>query len=428
MIPEIDFKSPTEIKLFQEAKLKEVLRYITNNSPFYKRRLKDHAHLISSVNTLEDLVKLPVTTKEDLQQHNGDFLCVPTSKIIDYVTTSGTTGKPVTFALSHKDLDRLAYNEAVSFATAGVTSLDTLQLTTTMDRCFMAGLAYFLGARELGAGIVRAGAGIPALQIESMFRFNPSYLITVPSFVLKIIDYGKSQNIDLNTTSISKIICIGEPIRNQDFSLNVLASKIKERWDVELYSTYASTEMSTAFTECSAHKGGHHRPDLIIVEVLDENNCPVQEGEEGELTITTIGVEAMPLLRFKTGDIVKVHAQPCSCGRNTVRIGPVIGRKKQMIKYKGTTLYPQAISNVLAHYEQIEAFVIELYKNEIDTDEIVIKLAGKNLSNGFLENVKQHFQTALRVLPKIQFCEKEEIYSLQFSKGDRKPRIVIDKR
>jgi len=123
--------------------------------------------------------------------------------------------------------------------------------------------------------------------------------------------------------------------------------------------------MQTAFTECSEGKGGHHQPALLIVELLDENNRQVKIGEPGEVTITTLGVEAMPLLRYKTGDICIAFDEPCLCGRKTLRLSPVIGRKKQMIKFKGTTLYPPALFDLLNEMEEIKDFVAEVYSNEI---------------------------------------------------------------
>ncbi|HCO85809.1 MAG TPA: phenylacetate--CoA ligase, partial [Arenibacter sp.] len=180
MIPEIEKASAEAIKQLQEQRLRELIEYITQNSAYYKRIFQEHNLLASDIKTLADLTKLPTTSKEDLQQYNDDFLCVDRHKIIDYVTTSGTLGEPVTFALTDNDLNRLAYNEAISFDCAGVTANDILQLTTTIDRRFMAGLAYFLGARELGAGIIRVGAGIPELQWDSILKFKPTYLIVVP--------------------------------------------------------------------------------------------------------------------------------------------------------------------------------------------------------------------------------------------------------
>ncbi|MGJ8547985.1 phenylacetate--CoA ligase family protein [Winogradskyella wichelsiae] len=428
MIPEIEYASKAEINNFQVGKLKVLLQYLNTNSAFYKRLFSTHKIDISTINSLEDLAAIPTTTKDDLQQYNDDFICVPKNKIVDYVTTSGTLGDPVLFGLTDSDLDRLAYNEAISFACAGVGQDDVIQLMTTIDRRFMAGLAYFLGARKLGAGIIRVGNGIPELQWDSILKFKPTYIIAVPSFLLKLIEYAKQHNIDLNNSGIKGAICIGEPLRAQDFSLNTLSKKIKESWNIELYSTYASTEMNTAFTECEQQKGGHQHPELIITEILDDNNQPVAKGESGELTITTLGVEGMPLLRFKTGDIVKAHYEKCECGRNTMRLGPVIGRKKQMIKYKGTTLYPPAMHNILNDFNEVEAFVIELSHNSIGTDEILIKIAVNTPTESLLQSIKNHFRAKLRVLPKIEFSDKKEIQKLQFPKMSRKPVMVIDKR
>lgn len=428
MISEIEYASKAKINDFQVEKLRELLVYLNSNSAFYKRLFKTHHIDINSINSLEDLAAIPTTSKDDLQKYNDDFICVPKNKIVDFVTTSGTLGEPVIFALTDKDLDRLAYNEAISFACAGVGSDDIIQLMTTIDRRFMAGLAYFLGARKLGAGIIRVGNGIPELQWDSILKFKPTYIIAVPSFLLKLIEYAQQHDIDINASGIKGAICIGESLREQDFSLNTLSKKIKENWNIELFSTYASTEMNTAFTECETHQGGHQHPELIITEILDTNNKVVAEGEAGELTITTLGVEGMPLLRFKTGDIVKSHSQKCSCGRNTNRLGPVIGRKKQMIKYKGTTIYPPAMHNVLNDFAEVETYIIELSHNSIGTDEILIKIATLEATEDLLQNIKDHFRAKLRVRPKIEFCAKKEIQRLQFPKMSRKPMMVIDLR
>jgi phenylacetate-CoA ligase len=292
----------------------------------------------------------------------------------------------------------------------------------------LAGLAYFLGLRKLNMGVIRVGAGIPELQWDSILKYKPTYLITVPSFLLKLIEYAEMHNIDVNNSGIKGAICIGESLRNQDFSMNTLSQKISEKWNIKLFSTYASTEMSTAFTECEHSIGGHHHPELIIIEVLDENNTPVKNGESGELTFTTIGVEAMPLVRFKTGDIVQLHSNPCSCGRNTFRVGPVIGRKQHMIKYKGTTLYPPAMNDVLNDFETIESYIIEISTNDLGTDEILIKIAVKEQSEVFLQELKDHFRAKLRVTPKIEFSTIEILNPLVFNQMSRKPIRFFDKR
>lgn len=428
MIPKIETASMAEIKTFQEQKLRESLLYVSQHSPFYQKRFADAGISTAEIKTLEDLRKLPVTTKADLQQYNDDFLCVPQNKIIDYATTSGTLGDPVTFGMTDDDLERLAYNEAISFDCAGIKEGDVVQLMTTIDRRFMAGLAYFLGLRKMKVGVIRVGAGIPELQWDSILKYKPTYLITVPSFLLKLIEYAEVHGIDYNNCGIRGAVCIGESLRNQDFSLSTLSRKITEKWDIKLFSTYASTEMSTAFTECGQANGGHHHPELIVVETLDDNNNPVADGEPGELTFTTLGIEAMPLVRFKTGDIVRLHTEPCACGRNTLRVGPVIGRKQQMIKYKGTTLYPPAMTDVLTGFSNIESHIIEIYTNDLGTDEIVIKLAVKQETEAFLHEIKDHFRAKLRVTPKIVFTTTAILNQLIFNPMSRKPIHFFDHR
>ncbi len=426
--PSIERSTSEEIKIFQEQKLQELLTYLETHSPFYQKLFKAHNINISDIQTLEDLQKIPTTVKNDIQQNNDDFFCITPDKIVDYSTTSGTLGDPVTFGLSDNDLERLAYNEAISFACAGIQKGDVVQMITTIDKRFMAGLAYFLGLRKMGASVVRMGPGIPELQWDSIFRYKPKYLITVPSFLLKMIDYAEKHGIEYGNSSVYGAVCIGESIKNQDFTDNILSQKIKEKWNIKLFSTYASTEMSTAFTECELQNGGHHHPELIITEILDDEGKPVEEGESGELTITTLGVEAIPLLRFKTGDIVKAHYEPCQCGRNTMRLGPVIGRKQQMIKYKGTTLYPPAMNDILNDFNSLQCYQIVIQTNEIGLDEIIIKLSTENNDENFVNEVRDHFRAKLRVSPKIEIIDFDILSKTVFNPNSRKPITFVDLR
>lgn len=428
MIPAIETASREEIIAFQEQKLQETLVYVSQNSPYYKKLFLENEIDISQIKSLADLSKLPFTTKSDIQQNNDEFLCVPYREIVDFATTSGTLGDPVTFGQTDKDLERLAYNEAISFECAGIGKDDVVQLMTTMDRRFMAGLAYFLGLRKLGAGVIRVGAGIPELQWDSILKYKPSYLITVPSFLLKLIEYAEIHQINYKNSGIKGAICIGEALRNQDFTNSRLSEKIAEKWDIKLYSTYASTEMSTAFTECEHSRGGHHHPELIIIETVDENGNVISNGEVGELVVTTLGVEGMPLVRFKTGDLVQIHEDACSCGRNTFRVGPVVGRKQQMIKYKGTTLYPPAMMDVLNGFSNVEAHLIEISTNDLGTDEIRIRMAVKEESDAFLKEIRDHFRAKLRVTPQLEFATKQELLPIIHNPMSRKPLTFFDLR
>lgn len=426
--PEISYQTVTEIKQFQELKLIELLNYLERKSPFYKNLFGDSGISVDSIKTLADLVTVPVTTKEDLQQRNNDFLCAAPEMVIEYSSTSGTLGSPVTIMQTNYDLDRLAYNEYCSFVCAGASQKDIFQLMLTLDRQFMAGMAYYSGLRKLGAGIIRLGPGVPSLQWETILRIQPTAIVAVPSFILKMIEYAQLHGIDINNTSVKKAICIGENIRNPDFQLNILGKKITENWNIGLYSTYASTEMQTAFTECEHGKGGHLNPELLIVEVVDENNIPVKSGEPGEVTITTLGVEGMPLLRYKTGDVCFFVDEPCACGRNSIRLSPLIGRKKQMIKFKGTTLYPPALFDLLNEMEEIADFVAEVYSNDIGMDEVLLHLHARNFSDETDRKIRAYLQARLRVSPHIRYAGADEIRQLQFGEAGRKAIKFIDKR
>ncbi|MEO6722702.1 MAG: AMP-binding protein [Ferruginibacter sp.] len=425
---EIAYQPTNVIREMQGKKLHELLTYLNQHSPFYKDLFHTNEIDIAGIKTLEDLVRVPTTVKEDLQLRNNDFVCVPRNKIIEYSSTSGTLGSPVTVALTENDLNRLAYNEYASFTSAGGSADDVYQLMLTLDRQFMAGMAYYSGLRKLGAGIIRLGPGVPSLQWETILRLKPTAIVAVPSFIVKLIQFANEHNIDINTTSVNKAICIGENIRNTDFSLNILGKKITEAWKIQLYSTYASTEMQTAFTECREGKGGHHQPELLILELLDENNQQVAAGQPGEVTITTLGVEGMPLLRYKTGDICQYHNEPCACGRNTTRLSPVVGRKKQMIKYKGTTLYPPALFDLLNEMEDVKEFVAEVYQNEIGLDEVLLHLLPINNTEETDRKIRAYLQAKLRVSPHIHYASAEEMQKIQFPESVRKPVKFIDKR
>jgi phenylacetate-CoA ligase len=426
--PEIEKKSKEEIKKFQESKLSATLSYLKNNSKFYSELFSASNIDINSIKSLEDLSNLPFTTKDDVQARNDDFICVEKRKIVDYVTTSGTLGDPVVVPLTDKDLERLAYNEAISFVCTGADENELYQLTATIDRRFMAGLAYFLGARKLGAGIIRVGSGIPELQWDTIRKMQPTALIAVPSFILKMMDYAEQHGIDFKNSSIKKAICIGEPLRNDDFSFNSLGKRIKEKWNIELYSTYASTEMGAAFTECEHGVGGHHHPELLITEFVDLDGKPVENGQPGELVITNLDIEGMPLLRFKTGDVCRHYYEPCKCGRTTLRIGPIIGRRQHMIKYKGTTLYPPALYDILDNISGIVNYIVEVYTNDIGTDEIQIRIGCIEIKENLEKEIKDHFRAKLRAAPAVLFESPQTITKLQFPETGRKAIKFFDNR
>ena len=426
---DIEFKKPEEIKAFQEGLLHDALIYLKENSKYYQRMFEKYHIDIEKIRTIEDLQKIPFTEKKDLQLFNDDFLCCPREKVVDYITTSGTLGDPVTFGCTELDLQRLAYNEKKSFECAGLHPGNIVQLMTTMDKRFMAGLAYFLGIREMGASIIRVGNGIPELQWDTIERIHPDTIMCVPSFILKLINYAEEHNIDYRNSSIRRIIGIGEGLREQDFSLNLLGRRIKEKWDVDLFATYSSTEMGATFSECQYGCGGHVHPELIIVEIIGDDDLPVPDGQPGEIVVTTLGVEGMPLLRFRTGDIAAKITDQCQCGRYSYRLTPLVGRKNNMIKFKGTTLYPPAINDVLDNTDYVTGYVIEVSTNDAGTDNVCVKLSLRpEAPADAVKQLKDSFRSRIRVAPDIEVLPAEEIQRINFPAKSRKPIKFIDLR
>jgi len=416
-------------RVFQIDSLKQTLEYVAKNSPYYKEIFNDGNISPNQIQSLNDFKNLPFTTKNDIQLRNDDFLCVDKKKVIDYCSTSGTLGEPVHILLTENDLERLALNEYMGLQLAGVSSDDCIQLTTTIDRRFMAGLAYFLGARKMGCGIIRNGSGIAGMQLDTILKFKPTVIIAVPSFLLKLIEYADENNIDLKNSSVKKAICIGESIRTNKNVLNNLGNRIIKDWPIELYSTYASTEMQTCFTECINGNGGHLLTNLVYPEIVDDQNKPVMDGVSGELVITTLGLEGMPLIRYKTGDICSMVTEPCGCGRQSPRLTHISGRKMQMLKIKGTTIYPAAIFNILDECFPVANYITEAFYDTLGGDSLKISLSLKPGFNAAkMHEITEKLVAGLRMKPEIEVLTFEEVEKKLWKDGSRKPSKFIDHR
>jgi len=269
------------------------------------------------MNDAPALNTLPTVDKKVLSERNLDFLCVPREQVVEIVTTSGTTGQPLLWMLTESDVQRLALNEKISFDCAGLTANDTVLVAVAMDRCFMAGLAYWLGLRELGCAVVRTGASSPTLILEMIQRVQPTVIVAVPSFLRHVADKARETGVDLKNCPVKKAVCIGEPIRDRALALNASGRAIEKAWGAKIYSTYGVTELANSLCECDAGAGGHLHGEQLHLEILDDAGQPVADGEVGEIVATTFGVEAMPLIRYRTGDCAAIFRAPCICGRTT---------------------------------------------------------------------------------------------------------------
>ncbi|MHC4216524.1 MAG: phenylacetate--CoA ligase family protein [Planctomycetota bacterium] len=315
----IEFQSVEAIEEFNNQLLRDHVQYCYGNSAYYRRVFEQRGIKPDQIKSKEDLRLLALTTKEDLEQNSESFLCVPEQEIVDICQTSGTTGKPVLLSQSLSDLERVGYNEKISFLAAGMTANDKVMIACALGRCFMAGLAYFEGVRQIGATAVRTGSGNPGILAQSVLLYRPSVIVCVPSQALLMAETIRQSGDDPAGLGVRMLICIGEPVRTVDLEYCELGQRLANIWNCDVIGTYACTEIATSFTDCSEGMGGHFHPELITVEVVDEKGDPVEPGQAGEIVATPLQVTGMPLLRYCTGDIASYFIDPCSCGRNTSR-------------------------------------------------------------------------------------------------------------
>lgn len=419
-IPENDFLSPEELRSVLERYLREHLEYCRTRSPYYRKLLGERDF---STFPLDRLAELPLTDKRDLAEHIDEFLACPWEEIEDVVFSSGTTGVPCRVAYSGSDMQRLAYNERRCFHAAGMTPSDRVLLTCTLDRCFVAGLAYYLGVRALGAAAIRNGLNTIESHIEVMKALRPTMIVGVPSFLRHLGLEMRNRGID--TSSVRRLICIGEPVRDEKMRLSGLGEQLGEIWNAPIHSTYASSEIVSSFCECTATCGGHLIPDLAIVEIVDEKGNVLPEGEIGEVTVTPMRVTGMPLIRFRTGDISFLIRERCACGRWSPRLGPILGRRAHMLKCRGTTLYPQVLYSVLDQSPEVaEYYIVASGENLSDRVEAVVALKEPGSST---ERIAERLKAKCRLQVPIREVSLEEARRQIFSVS-RKPVRFVDLR
>ncbi len=393
--------------------------------PFYQEMFGRVSLTPTDFQTLSDLCRLPFTTRTDLDQNPQLFCQEETTEHRDIALTSGTTGEPVIVPYTASDLERLAFNETMAYYGAGIRPNDRVLLTVTLDRCFIAGMAYYSGLVKLGAAAIRSGPGQPARQWQIIKKLKPKALVGVPSFLLQLGQWGLENNLKVAQSGIKSLITIGEPIRYPDNSLTPLGQQLSSIWQADIYASYGATEFETAFCECTSACGGHVHPELMIVEIIDDHGQLLPHGQAGEIVVTPLGVQGFPLVRFRTGDVARLSDSPCNCGWKTERLGPIEGRLAQRLKYRGTTLYPETIFRTLEAMN-IHHFYLEIRSSMDLSDEIrVIIGSDTHLQH---ETISENLQSALRVRPEIIIRPLAEVQKMTEQDGSRKRKTVFDLR
>lgn len=423
---DLEWADPERIAEVQLERLRAHLTYAIERSPWYGRALAGLDP--RDLRDLASLADLPTTEKSDLTGANEAFRAAAPEDIVDVCLTSATTGdRPTVLDQTAEDLARLAYNEQTAFATAGLGESDCLLVGAALDRCFMAGLAYFMGGLRLGARCVRMGAGSPAQYWQTLRATSPSAVVSVPSLMRKVAEHAMESGEEPANAGVDRLIAIGEPTRGADMELLPGARRLEELWGAPVYSTYASTEIATTFCECETRRGGHLRPELIVAETIGEDGRTVAPGRPGEVIVTPLGVRGMPLVRFRTGDISFRIEEPCPCGRRTWRLGPVIGRRNQMLKYRGTTVFPQTLLAPLEGHPGVAGAYVEAHRYGDGTDRVVVCVSVRDASLD-ASALGDLVRASARVAPEVRLIDEMELNARVYGSGKRKRTVFFDLR
>ncbi|HEC81087.1 MAG TPA: phenylacetate--CoA ligase family protein, partial [Thermoplasmatales archaeon] len=330
----IETMNRKKLKELQLKRLKETVHRVYNNVPFYRKKLDDTGVTPGDIKTLEDIKKLPFTTKNDLRD-NAPFgmLTVPLQECIELHASSGTTGTPITVCYTPQDIEVWSEVMARCLTMAGLTKKDVFQNPIPYGT-FTGAFGFHYGAQKVGALVVPTGKGQSERQIKLMKYYGTTFISGVASYILHLGQVAKEMGIEPNDLKLHSGLFGAEMFTKE------LKKKIQNMWGIDVHDIYGLTEMCGpgVSTDCDEHDGLHLWEDHFLVEVVDPVTLePVDVEEEGELVITTLTKEGMPILRYRTRDISKLYdVKVCNCGRTHVKHAPIKGRSDDMIIIRGT--------------------------------------------------------------------------------------------
>jgi phenylacetate-CoA ligase len=413
-----EFLSADEIDAKSVRAVRNHVRHVKEVSAYYRETLFDI--FPEDIKSVADIGRLPFTEKETLIDRASSFRAVSEELVVESMASCGATGKRIIFPLTAVDLERLEFNEALSFHSAGVTSADKAQLFSHFDQCLSAGIAYYRGLIHLGVTIARTGILSVEMHNQYFDLLKPTILIGMPSFFKRLAAELSQFGFDKSKSSIRKLFCFGENVRTREMQLNDLGKALEAFYNAAVYSTYGSTEISSSFCECEARCGGHGHPELVYTEIVDEKGMPVPDGVVGELVATPLGVEGNPLVRYKTGDMTFKIPGQCPCGRNSMRIGPIVGQLSQMVKMQGAILYPSAVATILDGIDGIEDYLIILENDEAASDRISLHIITPPTN---MEKISGRMRSELHVTLPLLISNAPTLRHLR-GKGGRETKII----
>ncbi|MEM1526962.1 MAG: phenylacetate--CoA ligase [Ignisphaera sp.] len=344
--PSLESASRKDLEEIQVKRLREQIYRVYNNTSYYHRKMKEVGLKPEDIKSLEDVKKLPFTTKDDLREnHPFGYLVVDYSNIVEIHGTSGTTGESIFMYYTAKDIENWGEVMARSLAAAGLTKNDIIQITPSFS-LFTGGFGFFYGARKIGACIVPTGPGFSKRQVYVMMKLGTTMLAGIANYALRLAEVAFELGIDP-----AKDTKVRKGVFGAEMWSNALRKKIEKIWDMETFDIYGMAELYGPGTaiDCEYHEGLHVWEDHYFVEVVDPKTGELLEPEEkGELVVTTLTKDAVPLIRYRTRDITRIiDIKTCECGRTHKKIDRIQGRTDDMFIINGVNIWPSAIEAVL---------------------------------------------------------------------------------
>lgn len=424
----IETASKEELKEIQSLNLSNMVKYIYNNSPFYQKRMDELGIKPSDIKDISDISKLPFTTKEDLRDNYPYGVFSNHKDLAEIHISSGTTGNPTLVGYTQKDLDLWGEVMARSFAAAGAKPGDMLQNTYGYG-LFTGGLGAHYGGLKLGMTVLPVSSGNTARQIKLMQDFKPRILSCTPSYSLYIAEFAAKAGLDLHKSSWEVGVFGAEPWTER------MRKQIEAKWNMRATDIYGLSEVigPGVAQECEFKDGLHVWSDVFFPEVIDpKTGEPVPEGQNGELVFTTFTKEAIPLIRYRTKDIVSINYETCKCGRTAPRISKVKGRTDDMIVVKGINIFPSQVEHVLLSIKEVSPhyqILIDRSESNQDSIEVLVEIN----ENSFSDEIKE-----MNALEKLIIHELHSVLSItakvklmspmSIERSEGKAKRVIDRR
>lgn len=348
--PEAETLDQNTLRALQLQRLKETLNRIHAGNPDYARHLGGLD--AGDIRTLEDLRRFPFMSKEDLRQaYPFKLACAPQTDFVRFHMSSGTTGTPVLCPYTEADVQQWAEVMARCLTAAGVTREDVVQITPGFG-LFNGGFGFHYGVSAIGAMIVPIGAGRSRMQLQFMQDLGTTVVTAIASYPLRLIEVAQQAGIDFRRDTQLRVGVFGAEIWSDE-----MRRRIEELMGIESFDIIGMTESGGVGMgiDCPAHQGIHVWEDHYIVEIVDpDTGEPVPDGEPGEMVVTTLTREALPLIRFRTRDITRVVSrEPCACGRTHLRVDRITGRTDDMLKVKGVNFYPKQVESILLRHKDV---------------------------------------------------------------------------